>query len=339
MLIPKEKPYLDGLNSYYLYIDKFVEHLQGEIGSGCLYCKAVDQELLVYFDEREIVRGVIQKDGDRARVSQSLAPVLESLDKKSFQVTIYYLDPSSIFFWGQMPPFQRAKAKLKSTDITLPDLVFRLRQKRFSGFIDVVLEGNKGGGLLFFHQGERRGGSYSWGSGGISPADDDYNRLLGLLQTNVASYEVGHFKSESQEEQGTVQSEKTQPSPVADNVQQEKPMYFSNLETAMEEFMDIFIQVVRKKIKTDPLVQLKQKSVELVDNYPSLDPFRKYYEIQSNGVVEFAENAPREDIAAALVDCCWLIVEENRLQKKFRAGIKKWAYKTALEERGIDVER
>jgi hypothetical protein len=43
MLIPEEQPYLKGLNSYYIAIDRFVEHLQGEIGSGCLYCQSVKE--------------------------------------------------------------------------------------------------------------------------------------------------------------------------------------------------------------------------------------------------------------------------------------------------------
>ncbi len=38
MLIPRERPYLEGLNSYYLQLEKFIEHLQGEIGSGGVHC-------------------------------------------------------------------------------------------------------------------------------------------------------------------------------------------------------------------------------------------------------------------------------------------------------------
>jgi len=331
MLIPKEKPYLAGLNSYYLQIDKFVEHLQGEIGSGCLYCQAADQELLVYFDEQEIVRAITQNNGERAEVSESLELVMQSLTKKSFQVTIYYLDPNSIFFWGQMSPFKRAKAKLKSTDITLPDIVFRLRQKQFSGFIDVDLQGHDDGAILFFHKGERKGGSYSWGKGGLSPADDDYNRLLGLLQTNTATYDIGHFKVKSAS--GSVSADESSPDDG------EETQYFSNLDTAMEEFLGLFIQITRKKLKVDPLVQLKQQFLDLMDEYPVLDPFNNHYELRDNGTVEFSDKAPREEIASAIVDCAWKAVEDLKLQKKFRAAIDKWAYKTALEERGIDVER
>lgn len=335
MLIPREKPYLSGLNSYYLQIDKFIEHLQGEIGSGALYCQAVDQELLVYFDEQEIVRGVTQNDGERAQVSQSLEPVLDSLAIKSFQVTIYYLDANSIFFWGQMPPFQRAKSKLKSIDISLPDLVFRLRQKKFSGFIDVDLQGHNDGAILFFNQGEREGGSYAWGKGGLSPADDDYNRLLGLLQTNAATYAIGHFKEETTAES---ESKTAQDRPAAEE-QKDTPQYFSNLDTALEEFLGLFMLVTRKKLKVEPLVQLKQQFLDLMEDYPVLDPFNNYYELTDDGTVEFSDIAPREEIAAAIVECAWKSVEDLKLQKKFRAAIKKWEYRMALEERGIDVDR
>ena len=325
MLIPKEKPFLTGLNSYYLYIDKFIEHLQGEIGSGCLYGQSADQEILVYFDEQEIIRSIIQDKGERAQVLQGLEPVKQSLSRKNFLVTIYYLDPSSIFFWGQMPSFQRVKAKLKTTDISLPDLFFRLRQKKFSGFIDVNLQEHDGGGILFLHQGERMGGSYSWGTGGLNPSDDDYNKLLGLLQSNVATYDIGQFHAESAQEKSSSVVEKRDS--------------FSNLETALIEFIELYLKVARKKIKIPPLVQLKQKFVDQLDEYPIIDPFNKFYELNDNGTVEFADNAPREEIAAAIVDCTWKVIEDNKLQKKFRAAIKNWANKTALEERGIDVER
>ncbi len=331
MLTPKEKPYLTGLNSYYLQIDKFIEHLQGEIGSGCLYCQAADQELLVYFDEQEILRSIIQTRGQQALSSDSTEPVLDSLTKKSFQVIIYYLDPNSIFFWGQIPPFKRGKAKLKSTDITLPDLVFRLRQKKFSGFIDVCIHKNNAQAVLFFHQGERKGGSYSWGKGGLNPADDDYNRLLGILQTNTATYDIGHFKEEAAA--GPEVAETSSPD-VEDT-----PQYFSNLDTAMEEFLAIYIQVTRKKLKVEPLVQLKQQFLDLMDTYPVLDPFNNQYELRDDGTVEFAANAPKEEIASAIVNCAWKAVEDLKLQKKFRAAVKKWDYRSALEERGIDVER
>ncbi|MCI5139967.1 MAG: hypothetical protein D3922_16510, partial [Candidatus Electrothrix sp. AR1] len=196
MLLPREKPFLTGLNSYYLDIEKFIQHLQGEIGSGCLYCNSADQELLVYFDEYDIVRGVTQNNGENARVSNQLDHVLLPLQKRNFQVTIYYLDPDSIFFWGQMPAFRRAQNTLTSDKVNLPDLIFRLSQDDFSGFIEVDVDGKEDCAVLFFHEGQRRGGSYYWGTGGLSLADSDYNTLLGMLQKGSGTYSLGYFTSD-----------------------------------------------------------------------------------------------------------------------------------------------
>ncbi len=335
MLIPREKPYLSGLNSYYLHIDKFIEHLQGEIGSGCLYCKAIDQEVLVYFDEHEIVRGVTQKSGERAQVSQSLEPVMESLTNKNFQVTIYYLDASSIFYWGQMPPFKRAQARLKSTDIPLPDLIFRLSQKKFSGFIDVDLEGRDDCAILFFHNGERRGGSYYWGRGGLSSSDDDYNSLLGLMQNNEAIYDVGHFKTD----QVVAPQAESQTEPEQSAKEEEESEFFSNLNGAIDEFIELYINIVSKKIKTDPVIELKLKFIDNLSEYPILDPYNDIFEIDNNGKMQFTDNAPREEISAALIHCAWKVIEDVKMVKKFKQTINKWPYRAALEERGIKVIR
>lgn len=104
MLIPQEEPYLAGLNSYFLYFEKFIEHLQGEIGTGCLYCKAPDQEILVYFYEQALVQALLQKDGEPAHISLDLKAVLQILSTKNFQVTVYYHFAGSC----QSPPKKEA---------------------------------------------------------------------------------------------------------------------------------------------------------------------------------------------------------------------------------------
>ena len=331
MLIPQEQPYLQGLNSYYLLIDRFVEHLQGEIGQGCLYFKSSSQEILIYFDEQEILRGVVQDNTEHARMSPTLEPVLEVLRRKNFQVSVYRLDPNAIFFWGQMMPFQRAKAELHSADIQLPDLIYRLKQKKFSGFVHVKFTKKKEGALLFFHKGERVGGSYALGSGGLDPSDESYNRLLQQLQATPAAFALGHFLAEKKNAFIEKKLESSSNSP-------DDTLFFSNLDIALEEFLDHFTQLVHKKTKHDPVVLLKQQFVDKMEDYPFLDPFKTLF-YYTDGKVSFSDEAPRKQIASAIVDCAWNVINENKLEKKFRAVIKKWSYKTALEERGIVVER
>lgn len=330
MLIPKEQPHLVGLNSYYLYFEKFIEHLQGEIGSGCLYCQATDQEILVYFDEQEIVRGVTQNNGEHAQVSQNLEAVFQALSAKNFLVTVYYLDAASIFYWGEMPSFRRSKAQVNVTDMTLPDLTSRLREKKFSGFVDIAMGDLSDSAILFFHQGKRRGGSYSWGKGGLSPSEDDYNRLfLSMQGADAATFAIGRFVDE------VVPQEDSTPEYSAPGL--DEGQYLSDLDTAIKEFLSIYSTIVRKKLKTDPIVKLKQKFLDSLDEHPLLDPFEKFYQLSDEGTIEFAADVNRKEITEGIVDCSWKVISDNKLEKKFRTAVNKWDYKIALEERGITV--
>lgn len=196
MLIPREQPYLEGLNSYYLQLERFIEHMQGDIGSGGIHCVSPRMEMMIYFNESEIISNLIQEKGQAANFVPSLEIARSTFYSSSNAVDVYQLDATAIYFWAQMPPFQRAKASLKSTEIPLPDLIFRLRQKQFSGFIDVQLVKKNDGGTIFFNEGERVGGSYSWGKGGMSTSNDDYNMLLSRVQMNDGLFSFGSFIKE-----------------------------------------------------------------------------------------------------------------------------------------------
>jgi len=193
MLLPREKPYLDGLNSYYLHLERFIEHLQGEIGSGGLHCQSSNQAMMIYFNESEVISNLIQEKSCPASFVASHEIARNAFYSSIYSVKVFQLDAHAIFFWAQMMAFQRAKASLKSTEIPLPDLIYRLKQKQFSGFIDVQLVKKNDGGILFFNEGERVGGSYSWGRGGMSTSDEDYYSLLSRIQLNEGIFTFGTF--------------------------------------------------------------------------------------------------------------------------------------------------
>jgi hypothetical protein len=193
MLIPRERPYLEGLNSYYLHLEKFIEHLQGDIGSGGVHCISAHLNMLIFFNEQEIISSLLQEKGAEALFAPSFEIARSRFYSGSFALKVYQLDQNAIYFWAQMPPFQLAKAALRSTEIPLPDLIFRLRMKQFSGFIEVQISRKNEGGILFFHEGDRIGGSYTWGQGGMSTSDQDYNSLLSRVQSSEGVFTFGSF--------------------------------------------------------------------------------------------------------------------------------------------------
>ncbi len=330
MLIPEEQPYLTGLNSYYLSIDRFIEHLQGEIGSGCLYGQSADQEVLVYFDEHEIIRGVIQRNGEQAYTTREMEPVLQSLATTNFVVTVYFLDPNAVFFWGQIPPFKRAQKDLQSVDIRLPDLLFRLNAKKIFGFVRVKLIGRRERALLFLHKGKRLGGSYSWGKGGLDPSDNSYNRLLQLLQSTPALFSIGHFHNERQ-----LRDPRTVPPPS--NVAGTN-ITITELDHALEEFLHHFTLLVRKKTKSDPMVLLKQEFINNLEAYPFLDPFKDIFDYV-DGRIHCSDEVTRDKIAAGVVECAWNVIRANRLEQKFGTALKDCRSMAVFNACNISVQR
>ena len=328
MLIPEEKPYLTGLNSYYLIIDRFVEHLQGEIGSGCLYCQSPGQEVLVYFDEHEVIRGVIQRSGEQAVSTWEMETVLQTLTTGNFSVTVYFLDPNAIFFWGQIPPFKRAQKELQSVDIRLPDLLFRLNAKKIFGFVRVKLIGRKERALLFLHKGKRLGGSYSWGKGGLDSSDESYNKLLNLLQSTPGQFTIGHFQKEQLRDPRAA----APPSNVPGT-----DVKISDLDRALEEFLHHFTVLVRKKTKSEPMVLLKQEFINNLELYPFLDPFKDIFDYV-DGKVHCSNEVGRDKIAAGVVDCAWNVIQANRLEKKFTAAINRCESMDVFDACNISVQ-
>ncbi|MDH3349159.1 MAG: hypothetical protein OEM02_13800 [Desulfobulbaceae bacterium] len=351
MLIPREKPYLERLNSYYLDFDKFVMHLQGDIGSGCVYCKSSYHEVLIYFDESEIIRGVVQENGKHAKVSPTLQPVLDILHKTSYAVSVYSFDPNAIYFWGQMPSFRRAKKTLNSKNISLVDLVERLSEKKFTGFIDVDLEGDEST-LLFFHHGERVGGSYSWSFGGLNRASSEFDVLMNKIKNGNAKYIIGNFLDEeievlkedpnkkvsntlNRDSDGTGEGETSRSTKeIKSEIGAESIP--DTIVPALMDFINLFEETLKKKAKLDPIILLKQQFVDNVQKYPYLDPFRGQFDYMA-GKVTFGEGAPYREIIAAVVECVWTLIYEHNLEKKFYKAVEKLTSKVVFEEQGISI--
>lgn len=337
MLIPREKPYLEGLNSYYLQLEKFIEHMQGDIGSGGIHCKSLNVEMLIYFNEQETISTLVQKKNEKAGFISSYEIARNIFYDDNFAVRVFQLDDHAIFFWAQMPSFQRAKASLKSTEIPLPDLIFRLSQKQFSGFIDVRLLKKNDNSLLFFHEGKRIGGSYSWGKGGLSVSDEDYNTMISIVQMSDGVFNFGSFVQEEKTAEPQAERPVEDAGPLRKSGSRIANPVYNELRPALEEFLFFYTQVVQKKAKIDPLDTLNVHMLARVSDFPCLDPAQVSFEY-SNGVVKFAAGAPAEQITRAVVACAWEVINSLKLRLDFAQELQQMKTRRLFQQKNIDLE-
>ncbi|MCI5224816.1 MAG: hypothetical protein D3924_19650, partial [Candidatus Electrothrix sp. AR4] len=73
--------------------------------------------------------------------------------------------------------------------------------------------------------------------------------------------------------------------------------------------------------------------------YPKLDPYSDLCEIQQDGTVVLADTVSAREIVEEIIDCVWMVVEDKKLHKKFRSGIKQMSTRKILLEQGIELER
>ena len=193
MIIPREVPFKEKIHSYYLIFENFVASMQEEIGSGCIYCRSIGQEHIIYFNDRELLRCVVEERGQAPRTYRQLGDVIQAFKVRPFIISVHYLDNHAVYFWGQLPPYRKTRvpdpgARKRS----LGGMVDRYKADRFSGFFDVTTP-NGDGGLIFLQDGTIAGGSYAWGQGGLSASMEDYQRLVALYDSNDCTLAIGAF--------------------------------------------------------------------------------------------------------------------------------------------------
>ncbi len=328
MLLPREVPFLENLNSYYLDIDKFTQHLQGEIGAGCIYCKSSAQEILIYFNEQEIIGGILQENGEHAQASPTLEPLLAILRKSSFIVKVFQLDANAIYFWSHLDSFKRAKKLLRSSEISLFEILNRFQKMKFSGFVEVQFEDSSEGAVVFYRSGNKIGGSYFWGQGGLNTSNKNLEELLKKIEKKEATYAVSRFL------------DSPPISLLAEEifeVEDYDDEYDAQLVLGLEEFLIIYTKVLYKKLNKDPVLLLRQSFIANTGRFPFLDPFQGQFKF-TNGAVYISDSTNSFEVVKGVVHCVWEVIYALGLEKYFKLQLSSWR-NNFLRNEGVLIDR
>ncbi|MBW1729481.1 MAG: hypothetical protein JRH08_03235 [Deltaproteobacteria bacterium] len=324
LIVPKEKPVVEKLNSYYLHIKKLFEHYQGELGCGAIHFKSPFAEGVIYFDKDEMLNGFFREDGNTMKGKEAVEHIVEAVDSYNFTISIHQIPAEYIYLWANVPDSEEVYKNLSTEFTELGGLVKKMKDEKLTGFINVIMRDGISGGMIFFNGGQVVGGSFSWRPPSAGDIEQGIEELIEKCKEAGATFYVGKI---------IPQTERLSLEP-----QQVTQKNSWHVITALEELLGIFEEVVRSNGTPgkDFRTLLKKKFLSKANKYDFLDPFAGEFEYADRKIT-FVGEATDEDLARGVIESVKELAKELKVSPKLLEALGPWYQqnKKALTRFGI----
>ena len=315
IIIPREKPAVQDLNSYYLKIDKLLEHYQGDLGTGGVYFKSPVSEGVVFFDEDNLLNAYYKDKKLELKGGAALRQINNTASKNNYSVTVYYILPERVYYWANLSYAEPLYSDLSSEFTDLEALIQKMENEKVTGYIDVKLNQDAGGGLLFIYNGEIIGGASAKGDGELDRSVEYRDDLIKRCREsggifNVKKIQLSKISALSKKPEAPpapkADARPVKPAPVksAPKPKPKSAMDPHRILAMLQDLLMLSEKLVKsnKRIKMDFETLLNKQFVEKVNRYEFLDPFAGEFRY-SNGKVSFSGRASQRELATAIVEC------------------------------------
>ena len=325
-VLPRERPVVEKLNSYYLHLRKLLEHYQGELGSGAIHFKSPFAEAVIYFDKDEMLNGIFEQESEVIRGKDSVEHIIDAADNNNFIISIYEIPPDQIYFWANMPESEEIYKDLSTEFTELGGLISKMKAEKLTGFIDVCLNNGNGGGLVFLNGGQVVGGSFSWGP---LPAERIHEGVDGLIERSK-EFGATFYVSKLLPQNGQSIMDSSQKGP------KNSWHVIGALEELLRTFEEVFYS--NGRMDKDFRTVLKKKFLDKAEVYDFLDPFAGEFEYEDHKI-SFVGEASDEELARAVIESVKELAKELGLTSRLLGSLGPWYQqnKKALGRFGIKL--
>ena len=327
LVVPKEKPLLSNLNTFYLKIDKLIEHHQGEIGAGGIFFNSVGAQGAIFFDPDEIVGGYFREKDNKLVGADAIERLIQTDFNYNFTIDIYRIPQEQVYFWTSIPAAEKIYKDL-STDFTdLDGLIRKMSAEKLTGFIDVDLAEDRESGMIFISGGEIIGGSFSWNPRINGSSKDHVNDLIEKSKKTGGTFQVSRMPLDENSE--------TEPKETL-----EDSTYNLNTLRMLEEFIGIFESIYNssKDKQVDFNSLLRNKFVQNAERFEFLDPFTEEFEYHDRKIT-FTGDADDSELSNGIIVSIKELSEDIDLGDQLNDYISSWRrkYEALLESLGIHI--
>lgn len=345
IIIPREKPAIENLNSYYLNIEKLIEHYQGDLGAGVVYFKSPVSEGVLFFDEANLVNGHFEDKKDKIDGQAAITRIIDLAGHNNFFVSVFRIIPERLYFWANLSNSEVLYTDLASDFTDLEALIKKMEAEKLTGYIDVQLNGEREGGLLFFFNGEIIGGSSKDAGGDLDRSVGYREDLIRRSRESGGKFNVRKIFIDSGK---TV----SLPAPAVKSARTEKPAAVNpaaspkapgaaspvRIIEMLQNLLGTVDHLVRKnrKIRMDFETLLNRKFVEKIDKYDFLDPFAAEFKY-SAGKVTFTGRVSQTVLVNAIIECIMEIAMTLGIMNQLRRQLDPWRKGFADEVMKFDI--
>ena len=324
IVLPKEKPIIKNLNTYYLNLRRLFEHYQGEIGSGGVFFKSAAAEGVIFFDKDELLNGYFRDKNSEITGHNAIERLLGSKSNYNFTIDIYRIAHEEVYFWASLPSAHRIYQDLSTEFTDLEKLIIKLGSENHTGYIDVSIDNGNQGGLIFMSNGKIIGGSFSWGQDESIPSEKNVKILINKTKESGGIFQVSRIQSKNQQ---TVDEAKKIPYKISPDIIK-----------MLEEYLSIFNMALssKKHLAVDFSKALRRKFVEKAEKYTFLDPFAAEFEY-SEGQITFTGETGVQDLVQGVVESVQELAEELGLRLELKEYITPWLKKYKNKLSGLDI--
>lgn len=326
VIVPKEKPTIENLNSAYLDIQKLFEHYQSEFGTGCVHFKAPHAEGVGFFDKDELLGAVFSDGNGEVRGEASLGLIIDAAGKHNFSVSIYQIEADKIYFWANMPSAEVIYKDLSTEFTDLEGLIKKMAEENLTGFIEVSIGQGQEGGFIFFQGGKITGGSYCLTEEEGLGSQKSQGALIQKTKALGGLCNVLRISQPTEAVQRVLDEDGGQTSPA-----------FLNL---LEDLLATLEKVIKsnRKIRADFDTLLKKKFLEKVDKYPFLDPFVGEV-TYSDQKLTYVGSAGHRELAKGMVESVMELAGQVGVMPQLREMLGSWSkkYDREIESLGLSL--
>ena len=323
IVVPKETPIIEELNSYYLNIEKLFLYYRGIIDAGCAHFQLPSSEGVIFFDAFNMINGTFKDKTSLLRGKAAIDLLFEEARSKNVMISIYEIPPEKIAFWANVANAEDLYKDLSTEFTDLEGLIRKMASDRLTGYIQVTFKANDIA-VLFLHNGDVIGSISAESKWQLVRTEKfqrdlvEKSRKLGAI-LNVRRILIEQMERANAPSPIQPRTDENVPiapkKPVVDLPVQEKVARPLNIREMLQYLMLIYDKFIsgNKRIRGDFDTLLKRKFVEKVDKYDFLDPFTEEFKY-ANGKIEFSGRVDDVRLATGLLECLQEIAAENDMQ-------------------------